>query len=311
MQNDRHEHHDARLLAIDDSELIHQLLRGRLRNERIQIHAATNAADGLQLARVLLPDVILLDIDMPDRNGFDIIQDLKADPTTHDIPVIFFSSDANVDTKIRGFELGAVDFVTKPFEVAELKARVNSAIRLSRLVRMLAQRAQVDGLTGLWNRAYFDWRLGEEVAIAERHCNDLALIFCDLDRFKGVNDTYGHPFGDQVLERFGLLLAHGRKGDIACRYGGEEFGIILPETNAQEAANVAERLLVDLRSMTWRRDPGLAITASFGITDLRRVHPRTTAALVESADRALYAAKARGRNCVAVSDDPPQARLTA
>lgn len=292
-----------RLLAIDDSELIHRLLKARLRRERLEIHAASTADEGLEMARALLPEVILLDIDLPDQNGFEVLRELKMDPATHDIPVIFVSGSTDADTRVRGLDMGAHDFVGKPFDIAELKARIRSAVRICLLIKMLAQRAQIDGLTGLWNRTYFDERIRQELADAIRHERDLSLILCDLDHFKALNDDYGHPFGDQVLEDFSEVLSGGRGGDIACRYGGEEFVIILPETPGYEAGRVADRYRKAIESAKWDEHPGLTVTASFGVADLEALTEPTIEQLVDAADKALYRAKEAGRNRVVVAGD--------
>jgi len=261
------------------------------------------------MARSLTPELILLDIDMPEMDGFGVLQQLKDDAATQDIPVIFLSGEGRTELKVRGFEMGAIDFVTKPFEMAELRARVRSALRMRLLIKMLAQRAQIDGQTGLWNRVYLDARLQQAIAEARRGGTPLGLIMCDLDYFKRINDTYGHPFGDQVLEETARLLTRGRAGDVACRYGGEEFAIITSHANATEARNIAERLRIALRAVRWEGYPDLVVTASFGVTDLDRVSEATARAMIESADQAMYQAKQGGRDSVATA--PDTLRLTA
>jgi len=301
-----------RLLAIDDSTMIHRLLKARLKGERLEIHCATGGRQGLEAARTLLPEVILLDILMDDLDGFQVLSALKNDVLTHDIPVIIISGQTETEVKIRGLEMGAIDFVTKPFDVGELLARVRSALRIRLLIQLLAQRAQIDGLTGLWNRAYFDQRLLDEISLAQRHGTPLSLIMCDLDRFKLLNDTYGHPFGDQVLEQFAHMLAESRTGDIACRYGGEEFALILPQTTAEDALIVAQRIRDRIRVHRFSEVRELSVTASFGVTDLRRCLEISPKAMVTLADDALYAAKQRGRDRVEVAADTPQTqRLSA
>lgn len=290
----------ARLLAIDDSELIHRLLKFRLQHERLEIHGAINAREGLAMARELQPDVILLDIDMEDMNGFDVLTVLKNDPLTQDIAVIFISGTEQAMDKVRALDQGAVDFVSKPFEVVELKARVRTAIRSQRLMKMLAQKAQIDGLTGLWNRSYMNQRLAAEVDEARRHGQPLSMILCDIDRFKHHNDHFGHPFGDLVIERFAQILSGGRSSDVACRYGGEEFCVILPSTTATEAEEVANRYREQLEHITWNDHPGLVVTASFGVADFGPGRD-TAESMLKSADTALYQAKQGGRNRVAVS----------
>ena len=159
-----------------------------------------DAREGLELARRMVPDVILLDIEMRGMDGFQVLQALKDDVNLQDIPVIFISATASMEDRVRAIDHGAIDFVAKPFEVVELKARVRSALRIHQMVKMLAQKAQVDGLTGLWNRTYFDKRLHQEVSEAVRHGRSVSLVMCDVDGFKRLNDECGHPFGDAVLE---------------------------------------------------------------------------------------------------------------
>jgi diguanylate cyclase (GGDEF)-like protein len=232
-----------------------------------------------------------------------VLSQLKADPVTHDIAVIFVSASNETMDRVRGLDLGAVDFVGKPFDVTELRARVRSALRMQRLLRMLSQRAQLDGLTGLWNRAYLDDRLRKEVAGALRHGTPISLILCDLDRFKSLNDTFGHPFGDEVLERAASILSSGRAQDVACRYGGEEFAVIVPAALAEEAAGVAERHRARIEQVAWNERPSVRISASFGVADLTCLDGEPTPEkLIAAADAALYRAKTTGRNRVVVAD---------
>ena len=180
-----------------------------------------------------------------------------------------------------------------------MKARVRSALRTQHLVKMLEQKAQIDGLTGLWNRRYFDQRMIQEISEAKRYSRPLSLVLCDIDRFKRLNDQFGHPVGDFVLDRVAQKLSGGRTSDIACRYGGEEFGLILPSTNIQHGHEVAERLRIEIESILWSNKPDLVVTASFGICDTENVGEEATPeALLEMTDSALYKAKQAGRNRV-------------
>ena len=287
------------VLAIDDSELIHRLLKTRLQGERLELHNATSSADGLKKAVALNPDVILLDIAMDGMNGFELLEKLKEDPRTRNIAVIFISATSEAMDRVKGLDMGAIDFISKPFDAFELKARVRSALRTQHLVKMLEQKAQLDGLTGLWNRRYFDQRMIQEISEAKRYSRPLSLVLCDIDRFKRLNDQFGHPFGDFVLDRVAQKLSGGRTSDIACRYGGEEFGLILPSTNIQHGHEVAERLRIEIESILWSNKPDLVVTASFGICDTENVGEEATPeALLEMTDSALYKAKQAGRNRV-------------
>ena len=287
------------VLAIDDSELIHRLLKTRLQGERLELHNATSSADGLKKAVALNPDVILLDIAMDGMNGFELLEKLKEDPRTRNIAVIFISATSEAMDRVKGLDMGAIDFISKPFDAFELKARVRSALRTQHLVKMLEQKAQIDGLTGLWNRRYFDQRMIQEISEAKRYSRPLSLVLCDIDRFKRLNDQFGHPFGDFVLDRVAQKLSGGRTSDIVCRYGGEEFGLILPSTNIQQGHEVAERLRIEIESILWSNKPDLVVTASFGICDTENVGEEATPeALLEMTDSALYKAKQAGRNRV-------------
>ena len=297
--------HTPRVLEIDDSELMHRLLRTRLQLEQVEIHCASTGKDGLRMARELRPEVILLDIELSDMDGFEVLHALKEDPVTRDIAVIFISANRETMNRVRCLDLGAIDYVQKPFEMAELKARVRSAIRIQQLMRMLSQRAQLDGLTTLWNRAYFDQRLAAEFSEARRHRRELSLVLCDIDHFKSVNDRYGHPFGDEVLAQFAAILMGGRASDIPCRYGGEEFGVILPNTSLADATEVAERFRHAFESHTWRRHPDLCLSASFGVAELRAVDASEAQdVLLQLADSAMYTSKRLGRNRVSATTFP-------
>ena len=231
------------VLAIDDSLEIHQLLDVRLKPEQLSILHAIEAEEGLRMARELQPDLVLLDMNLDGRSGLEVCHLLKNNPETVNIPVIFLTGESDLSMKIRGFDAGAIDYVVKPFEPAELRARVRAALRTKRFQDLLATRAQVDALTGLRNRAYFDQRILEEMEAARRYARLASLVLVDIDHFKHVNDTFGHPVGDQVLQSVGETLASAvRTSDAVCRFGGEEFAVILREVGGAAALIVAERM---------------------------------------------------------------------
>ena len=288
-----------KVLAIDDSELIHRLLEARLQGENLELHSATSSEEGLKKAKLLQPEVVLLDIGLEGMNGFELLTKLKEDNETQNIAVIFISATVEPMDRVRGLDMGAIDFITKPFDALELKARVRSALRTQYMVKMLEQRAQLDALTGLWNRRYFDQRLEQEISEAKRHKRVLTLALCDVDRFKRLNDQFGHPFGDMVLEKVAQILSGGRTSDIVCRYGGEEFGLIFPSTNIERGCEVAERLRVAIEAADWSGNPDLVVTASFGVCDIECLEGNVTPeAMLKMADTMLYKAKQSGRNCV-------------
>lgn len=295
------------VLAIDDSPEIHQLLKVRLKNLDVQLNHAHCGFDGFDQAQATTPDLILLDVMMPDASGFDICRKLKATSGTRNIPVIFLTGTSDVDQKVLGFDVGAVDYIQKPFDSAELNARVRAALRTKRFQDMLAQRAMIDGLTGLWNRAYFDQRMHEEIAATSRYDRPMSLIMMDVDKFKNLNDNHGHPFGDEVLQAVGDVLQEAaRTSDWPCRYGGEEFGLILRETDLHGAVIMAERLRERIEGLLLRNKTQLVpVTSSFGVVaSTLCMNPCDLSPqwMIQSADRALYAAKEGGRNCVRTAE---------
>jgi diguanylate cyclase (GGDEF)-like protein len=288
------------VLLIDDAEDVHRLLKAKATYAGYRLTSAYNVAGGLKAAAALGPDLVLLDLWMPNSDGFSALKALKDNPVTMNIPVIVLSGSNHTADKVRAFELGAADFVSKPFDFTVLSARLRNAHRTSRLLFMLAQQSHIDGLTGLKNRAHFDEEFHAQLKRRQRSHTDLSLVLTDLDHFKRVNDDYGHPAGDAALEAFAKLLARSVRGDdSACRYGGEEFALILPGTAATAAAQLCERIRAAAAALEFPRYPGLSVTASFGVAD-RPVTPgsNSNAAWIEAADRALYDAKQSGRNRV-------------
>lgn len=290
------------VVLIDDSLESHALLSERLRPEGVVLVHARTPFEGMRIAREGPCDLVLLDIHLEQIGGLEICRRLKSDPRTATIPVIFLASCCDTDTKVRGLELGAVDFVTKPFEPSELRARVRAALRTKLYLDLLASRAKVDGLTGLGNRAWFDEQLGEAAARCRAGGVGISLILFDIDHFKSVNDRYGHPFGDRTLQAVarhvgGVIRAR----DTFCRYGGEEFAVLLGETELLTACRVAERMRVALRGLDLAHDGhAVPVTASYGVaaSALLPGEGCTREALVDAADRALYLSKRDGRDRV-------------
>ena len=289
-----------KVLIIDDSKPIHALVRARLAEEPIELHSAFDGETGIATALNLLPDLILLDVDMPSPDGFEVCRRLKDDPATMTIPVVFLTGMASTEQKIRGLELGALDYILKPFDPAELRARVRTSLRQKYLLDLLAKKAMIDGLTGLWNRTYFDQTLAAQLALFRRAGYPCSVILTDVDNFKLINDQFGHPTGDEALRAIAQILQSScRLEDTVCRYGGEEFVILCPNTPASKAIILAERLRDSIAQLTmsYRRTP-IPLTCSFGIAD-----PATSAdrSVVEAADQALYRAKQSGRNKVVIA----------
>lgn len=289
-----------KVLIIDDSPVTLALAQARLRDENLDVLCANGGIEGLAKARKERPDLILLDLSMPDLSGYDVCEQLKSDPVLDSIPIIFLTAADSVEDKVRGLDMGAVDYVAKPFDPVELSARVRAALRVKRLQDLLSLRAQLDPLTELWNRQAMDNRLRQEWARASRHEEVLSFMMMDIDHFKSVNDQFGHPAGDRVLCALTrVLTAQCRESDMPCRYGGEEFAVILPNTRCTEAANLADRCREEIEKLSLpAQDRVIRVTASFGVADSQCLHTRED--LVRRTDEALYRAKNEGRNRVVI-----------
>jgi two-component system cell cycle response regulator len=298
---DNQEHKPA-VLLIDDSVDVHRLLGARLRHEHISLVTAASGREALDKLAAQTPATILLDLDMPGMDGFELLRKLKDSAATHNIPVIILSGLQGSDEKVTAFDLGAADYVTKPFDMAELRARLRASLRMAHLLKLLADRADVDGLTGLGNRAHFDKRWAEQVAECQRYNQPLTLALLDVDYFKRINDTFGHPAGDEVLQGIAaLLMRQCRTPDVTCRYGGEEFALIMPHTGPEDAVGVADRIREAIAGLQWPRHPETPVTVSIGLVGAAgsegagRLTPESW---LEAVDRNLYAAKGKGRNRV-------------
>ena len=231
-----------KLLIIDDSPDALEVAKTRLAKENLDILCAEGGIAGLEIARREKPDLILLDLEMPDMCGFDVCRALKADAELCMIPVLFLTGSATAEDKVRGLDLGAVDYVTKPFDAFELCARVRAALRTKHLQDLLIEHAHIDPLTGLPNRRALMERLQREWARIQRHKGRLSCIMADIDHFKRVNDVYGHHMGDKMLQEVAQAIGRQcREMDLPARYGGEEFVVVVPDETAAGAACLAER----------------------------------------------------------------------
>lgn len=290
---------DQTIVLIDGAEAVHRLLKSRLTTETVCVLTAASGPAGLALVEQHRADVILVDLDSPGSDGFGVLRSLKESATTCNTPVVVLSGASSPQDKVTAFDLGAIDYISKPFDMLELRVRVRSALRLSALVRLLAERAQIDGLTGVYNRAHFDKRLAEELSGAQRHGRPLALAMFDLDKFKSINDTYGHPAGDAVIQGLAQLLrAECRTCDVPCRFGGEEFALIMPDTSPDQGMVVCERVRLKLSAMRWARHPERQVTVSSGVSGFASGQTGTAAQVIEQADKCLYEAKQDGRDRV-------------
>jgi diguanylate cyclase (GGDEF)-like protein len=288
------------LLIVDDDKH-NRLLLTELFEGEYKIIQAKNGLQALELARAHAPDLILLDVLMPEMDGMAVIRALKRDDATRHIPVIFITAlDSAADEEL-GLDLGAVDYIAKPFHPPIARVRVRNHLQIVHQRRLLEQIAALDGLTGIPNRRRFDEALAQEWSRCQRSGLPLSLIVADVDQFKQYNDTLGHAAGDRVLQDVAAALrqAARRPGDLAARYGGEEFVLLLPETDAPQAQLLADELL---QRMAARKLPHPAASAAPCVTlSLGGITTIPASSVVapdffERADAALYQAKAQGRN---------------
>ncbi|QDU62561.1 Response regulator PleD [Planctomycetes bacterium Pan216] len=292
----------GRVLVVDDSQLILRLIEASLQGKGFEIIAFSDPVDALEKVDDLAPDVILLDIDMPKITGFDFYRQLKQCPHLVHIPVIFLTGFDDTRDVVRGLEMGAFDYVRKPFNSIELCARVGVAAHVKYLMDLLADQAMIDGLTGLYNRSYLNVRLTEFIDHHTRYGTHLALLMADVDKFKQLNDTRGHLFGDEVLQRVAATIRDTvRQSDTVARFGGEEFAVILPEQTLTDAKRLAERLRTAVAETAIEHDHGIQrVTISIGVATTHEESAASMKELVYAADRALYHAKSTGRNRVSL-----------
>lgn len=298
----------SKVLMIDDAKTAHAKVRSCLARSGIPLYSAFTAEQGLAMARSIHPDVILLDIEMPSISGFVVCQQLKDDASLSNIPVIFLTAATSSEQKIRGLDLGAIDYITKPFDAAELEARVRVGLRNKELLDLLSKKAMIDGLTGLWNRAYLNSRLIEEIAYVGRHGHTLSCIMLDIDHFKLINDAHGHGFGDLVLRHVSSIVQSlCRPDDVACRYGGEEFVVLARNTKALSAMALADRMRKAIAAAPYIRGPiSQSLTCSMGVAD----SSTGIETLLDQADDALYVSKQKGRNRVTLASRSPRHPLS-
>ena len=292
----------ATILIADDSLLIRAVVRSALAEEGYQLIEAEHGQDAVDKCREHRPDVVLLDIEMPGLDGYEVLGQLKSDVELKNIPVVFLTSRTDMKDVVAGLRGGAHDYLKKPFETAELLARVGSAVHVKQLQDQLLERnleldrmSRTDTLTGLFNRRHLEDELAGQTGTALRYNDELAVVLFDIDHFKRVNDTFGHPAGDLVLCEFARRMdSQLRVGDIAGRWGGEEFLLILPRTDMAGAVIVAERICAVIAAAPISAGGvDIPVTVSGGCAAGADEKP---AGLIELADARLYQAKAGGRN---------------
>lgn len=306
---------DTVILLVDDNPTNLSVLSHSLKAAGLKTRFAVDGESAIEQAIEDAPDLILLDLQMPGMDGFETCTHLKANPLTREIPIIFITASSNTENKVKGLSLGAVDYVTKPFQQDEVLARVRVHLTLRYLTRKVQEQAialqnmnaelhrlaNLDGLTEVANRRRFDQYLEEEWRRSAREQHYLSLILCDIDYFKFYNDFYGHQAGDTCLKTVAKAIEDSlkRPTDLVARYGGEEFAVILPNTPPHGAISIVERIqeqILQLQIPHEKSGVSSFITLSLGISTQIPSLELSPSSLITFADKALYSAKRKGRN---------------
>jgi diguanylate cyclase (GGDEF)-like protein len=293
----------ATVLIVDDEPQNLHLLGEALREE-CELLVATSGPEALRRAcSDIPPDLILLDIMMPEMDGYEVCRTLKGDPASQSIPVIFITARDAVNDEAEGLAVGAVDYITKPFSPEIVRARVRTHLRLKAQADMLASLSVVDELTGLPNRRQFERSLENEWRRARRNGDAFTIVMLDVDHFKQYNDNYGHSAGDECLRRVASALGSvmQRPAELVARYGGEEFVALLPGTNHDDGLRIGERFRARIEALCLEHaysPAGPCVTVSAGVATGRPCQQSNAQELLEATDRMLYRAKHEGRNRV-------------
>jgi diguanylate cyclase (GGDEF)-like protein len=313
-----------RLLIVDDQPTNVRVMAEALKDD-YEICFATTGEKAIELASAHEIDLVLLDVVMPDLDGFEVCRRLKSDERTSRIPIIFVTSREEVEDETRGFDVGGIDYITKPIRPPIVKARIRTHLELKESRDLLEELASIDPLTSVANRRRFNDCLDREWQRAQRFHHPLSIAVVDVDFFKKYNDTYGHARGDECLRAVAqaLVSAARRPGDLVARCGGEEFALILPETTAAGMKELMKALLSRVSELAIPHHASSCadhVTISIGAVTCSPANHGDAAAVLELADQLLYEAKEAGRNqCVHIDSDletsdgvtPPRVRIPA
>ena len=295
-------HEPYRVMIVDDSVALTSYHAAILEQSGMTVKAVNNPLQAVEALLEFTPDLILIDIYMPECSGMELAKVMRQLDAFMSIPIVFLSTESNIDTQLFAMGMGGDDFLTKPIQPEHLISSVTSRVRRSLMLRSFMVR---DSLTGLLNHTAIKDQLDREVARAKRQKKPLAFAMVDIDNFKRVNDTYGHPVGDRVIKSLSRLLKQRlRASDLIGRYGGEEFAVVLVDADAAAATKVLDTIRNDFSQLRHMADGNeFSVSFSCGIADIAQFPEASR--LSDAADKALYRAKHAGRNQVAQADGPP------
>ena len=289
------------ILIVDDENMNLKILSSILIPE-YTIFTATNGKNALEKTKEFKPDLILLDIIMPEMDGYQTLAEIKKCEDIHKTPVIFITGLNTNEAEEKGLALQAVDYITKPFSSMIVKLRVHNHIKIINQMRTIERLSMVDQLTNLPNRRCFNDRMDMEWRKAIREKTPISILIIDIDNFKSVNDTYGHQHGDTVLQIIANILTQSlkRPGDLASRWGGEEFIILLPNTNMDASVSIAEKIRINIEKteISYKYISTMSVTVSIGVNSEIPEQDSSIETFISNADKLLYTAKDSGRNRV-------------
>lgn len=294
------------MVLIVEDESISAVIAMSALSDSLLTHHVASGQEALDYCLVTLPDIILMDINMKGLDGLQTCVELKNDKRTRHIPIIFSTSDVDAETEDKCWDVGAADFVCKPYSIKTLRNRVNSHLSVKLLTDKLTHLATIDGLTNIQNRRYLDFHLEEQLKLAIRNKTSLGFLLIDIDYFKKFNDRYGHLRGDEVLRRVAKSLKNSlrRPSDSVARFGGEEFAVVLPDTDQAGLLHVANNIIQSIKKLAepHKDSPFKTLTVSIGGA-IFKSQKANLLKLVDETDKNLYRAKEQGRNRIIIEDD--------
>ena len=296
------------ILVVEDDPVSRRILEKSLTKSGMKVVTAENGREALDLLEKTFFPIVITDWMMPELDGLELCQRIRKMEWPSYVFIILLTARGAVDDIITGLDAGADDYLTKPFNKAELKARLGAGTRILGLYDKINKLSITDPLTQCFNRGYLMKSLTKEIKRSIRYKNNLFIVMGDIDHFKNINDNYGHQAGDLVLKEFASLIMNSFREEVdwLARYGGEEFILVLPETGRDGAWQAAERLRKKVSEMIIPvKEEKIQITASFGISGFEghnSVVNISANALIEQADKCLYQAKREGRNRVVLTE---------